>query len=131
MDSELKVARPTPLPVVETDNLPAIEQSPLPAVETARALTSIAQSLQTLSAFISNGGLQNLTQTVVRANGALSLLQAVITKDGFDVRRIKQYGIELTQTVEAVLGKYAQSLKESRDPELHDAEKDFNKAEGK
>jgi hypothetical protein len=93
------------------------------------ALTSISQSLSLLANFVTSNALQNTVQSVVRANGALGLLGAIFQKDGFDVRRIKQYGIEVTEVVEALLAKYTEKLKDrSRDPEIHDAEDAFNKA---
>jgi len=104
-----------------------------PVVAQAQALQSLAKSMEVVSTFVSQGGLSSLLQGYAKTNSVSSLLNGLTAnagRGGLDARFMEQNAVEITHLIEAVFDKYEKHLSEKaeRDPQIHDAEKDFKRA---
>ena len=100
--------------------------------EQTKALTTIADSLRSLTRFISEGGLVGVLSGYARSQAVKDILGGLAAHDGrnaLDARVLDQNALEITQQVEKVFKKYQDTLqsKEKVDPNLHDGEEDFKK----
>lgn len=105
------------------------------AMRQAQALTSVANSLNALTQFVTGGGLSNMVGNLARANVAQGIFQGLTAHDGrggLDARLLKQNAIEAVHQIEAVFEKFQEVLKAKntpRDPDLHDAEAELKRWE--
>lgn len=91
-------------------------------VRQTEALVSLAEGVQALSKFVTQGGLQAL----VAANTKGQIIQAVLGglaahdgRNSLDARTIKQNSLEIVETIESVFNKLNERLKDrNRDPEI-------------
>jgi len=105
----------------------------VPAVAQAKALQSLASSMEVVASFITQGGLAQLMTGQAKANMSSQMLNGLMTNMGraaLDASLMKQNTIEITQLAEMIFEKYAEKLKAKSDgnydPELKNAEADFN-----
>jgi hypothetical protein len=100
-------------------------------VRQTEALASIGNALQEISKFITAGGLAELLSGYARSQSVKDILGGLAAHDGrnaLDARVLGQNAIEIVEQVEKVFDKYQERLSEKgRDPEIKDAENDFNK----
>ncbi len=106
----------------------------VPAIQTtAVALTQLADAVTVIAEFVTSGGLMAVLQGQARANAVSSVITGLIGKDGrggLDPRVVNQNALETAHMVEAFFEAYQEKLAQQvkgYDPELKDAESDFNK----
>ncbi len=116
--------------IAPTTNTPHAEA---PAVVQAKALQSLAGSMEVVASFITEGGLAKLMTGQAKANMSSQMLNGLMAnmgRGGLDASLMNQNAIEITQLAEIIFEKYAEKLKAKSDgnydPELKDAEADFN-----
>jgi hypothetical protein len=102
--------------------------------EQTKALSTIAESLSSLSQFVSNGGLTTLLSGYARSQAVKDILGGLAAHDGrnaLDARVLDQNAKEISEQVEKVFQAYQEKLKslakDNRDPHIRDAEADFKK----
>lgn len=101
------------------------------AVKQTEALQTLAQAVQTISQFLSTGGLTAVLSGYARSQAVKDILGGLAAHDGrnaLDARVLGQNAIEIVEQVEKVFDKYAERLAQAnRDPEIKDAESDYLK----
>lgn len=105
-------------------------------VQQTKALTSLAEGVNAIAAFLTRGGLTDVLSGYARSQAVKDILGGLAAHDGrnaLDSRVLGQNAIEIVHQVEAVFEKYGERLKEKgkRDPELHDGEAEFKEFEEK
>lgn len=103
------------------------------ALKQTEALTSLAQGVNAIANFLTNGGLGEILSGYARSQSVKDILGGLAAHDGrgsLDARVLGQNAIEIVHAVEAVFEKYQEKLAakargEVRDSELHDNEKAF------
>lgn len=122
------------------DDLVVIQSKEVISVEEeqTKALTTIADSLQSLSTWLTQGGLTEVLSGYAKSNAVQGILQGLATHDGrdaLDARTLDQNALEITKQVEAVWHKYQATLEAymngNVDPDLHSAEDPFNEWKAK
>jgi hypothetical protein len=116
---------PQTITAVTTQDL-ALERSE----RDSRALAALAESITSLTQFITTGGLANLLSGYARTNGVNGMLQGLAQHSGrgsLDARTIQQNATEIVTQVEAVFDKYAERTldKKDRNPDIQNGEEDF------
>jgi hypothetical protein len=118
-----------------TDDL-VVANNAVVAVEEkqAEALATIATSLNSISRWITSGGLTQVLSGYARTQSVQGILQGLATHDGrkaLDAQTMEQNALEITTQIEAVYKKYEEKLTaymngEPIDPNLHNAEESFS-----
>lgn len=90
-------------------------------VQQTKALTSLAQGINQIAAFITGGGLSEVLSGYARSQAVQSILGGLASHDGrnaLDARVLGQNAIEITEQIEQVFQKYQSRLasKEKRNP---------------
>ena len=103
--------------------------SELVVQEQTKALSTIAESLKTLSTFVSGGGLTDLMRAYSQSQIAQGVLQGLASHDGrnaLDARYLQQNALEIVHAIEAVFNKAKERTEaasnEKLDTEIKDAE---------
>lgn len=100
----------------------------------AEALVTLSQAVKSLTAFVTEGGLQAVVAAHTKGSIISQILGGLAAKDGrnaLDARVIKQNAIEIAESVVQVFSKMHERMQDSeRDPEIKDAEKDLKEREG-
>lgn len=104
-------------------------------VKQTEALITLATGINTIANFLTSGGLTDLVSANAKSRIVSDILGGLAAHNGrnsLDAQTIKQNSLEIVETIEAVWSKYQERAKaKDRDPEIHDAEKDFKKSEEK
>lgn len=111
-------------------------EAPVAVEPVQTSLAKLASSTEVIANFIAGGGLVQVMQGYARAQSVSSILNGLVAKEGragLDPRVMKQNAIETAQMVETFFDVYSKKLKDlasgQYDPELKDADKDFNSFE--
>lgn len=123
------------LPLLSNSNSPRLKDevkpnsSELVVQEQTKALSTIAESLKTLSTFVSGGGLTDLMRAYSQSQIAQGVLQGLASHDGrnaLDARYLQQNALEIVHAIEAVFNKAKERTEaasnEKLDTEIKDAE---------
>lgn len=99
-------------------------------IKQAQALTTLAEGVSSIAAFLTGGGLPSLLSGYARSQAVKDILGGLASHDGrnaLDARTMGQNALEIVAQVETVFAKYEEKLKdkEKRDPELYDIEVNF------
>ncbi len=102
-----------------------------PALAQTKALESLATSVNALTSFLTGGGLAQVLTGYAKTQSVAGILSGLVAKDGrsgLDPRVMNQNAIEVSTFIETVFDHYSKRLKDKheRDPEIKDAEADFN-----
>lgn len=104
-------------------------------VKQTEALTTLAAGVNAIANFLTSGGLTDLVSANAKSRIVSDILGGLAAHNGrnsLDAQTIKQNSLEIVETIEAVWSKYQERAKaKDRDPEIHDAEKDFKRSEEK
>ena len=107
----------------------------LASVKRDVAVTDAARSIANLCDKLAAIDLPAAITGLTKAHGLTSILSALIGRNGIDARRLKQDSLEVATLVQMAVEMFNDKLAEGGgstkadidiDPELHDAEKDFN-----
>lgn len=125
--------------LIETETR-AIEISPEAQYELqlsqTKSLEVLSKGIADIAAFLSGGGLASVVSGFAKAQASTAILGGLATnagRDALDARTLGQNSLEIVEQVLRVHDKFHERLssQEKRDPEIHDAEKDFKEREGK
>lgn len=103
-------------------------------VRQTEALVSIGESLKQLSAFLTGGGINQLLSAYSKSQAVTGMLAGLSHHAGrgaLNAQTMGQNALEIAKAIEMAHDTYERILKDKHkhDPDLHDAEKDFKKAE--
>jgi hypothetical protein len=93
-------------------------------VQQTKALTSLAEGVNAIAAFITGGGMSELLSGYARTQAVQSILGGLASHDGrnaLDARVLGQNAVEIVEQIEKVFDKYhsRKTSTERRDPVIH------------
>lgn len=108
-------------------------------IKQAQALTTLAEGVRDIATFLNGGGLSSLLSQHARSQIAQGILGGLASHDGrdaLDARTMGQNALEINYLIEALFSKAEEKQRqkekaEPTDPELHNAEADFEQWLGK
>lgn len=114
------------------ENLPVVlkERELVLKEKETEALTVLANSMNAIANFVTQGGLTQVLSGYARSQAVKEILGGLAAHDGreaLDARVLKQNAVEIVQQVEAVFDKYKEKVmdKTPQDPDIHDGEAQF------
>lgn len=117
--------------IVKEGRAPTVQDLTEVVKAQTEALTVLANSMQTISGFLTNG-LPQVLAGYSKSQAVSAVFNGLMAKEGrngLDPRFIKQNAIEVISAIEEAHTQYKKLLDEKargeRDPELHDGEREF------
>lgn len=118
-------------PTIKTSNLPKLADEV--SIAQTEALAKLADSVNSLSEFVTGGGLSTLLSSYARTQAVQAILGGLASHDGrnsLDARVLGQNAIEAVTAIEAMFTRFQEVMEakakgEERDSEIHDAETSF------